>query len=31
MRELTIEPNINASAEGSALIKMGLTHVFCIA
>ncbi len=31
MRDLTIEPNINAYAEGSALIKMGLTHVFCIA
>ncbi len=31
MREITIEPNINAYAEGSALIKMGQTHVFCIA
>ncbi len=31
MREIIIEPNINAFAEGSALIKMGLTHVFCIA
>jgi len=31
MRNITIEPNINAYAEGSALIKMGLTQVFCIA
>jgi len=31
MRDLVIEPNINAYAEGSALIKMGMTHVFCIA
>ncbi len=31
MRDIVIEPNVNAYAEGSALIKMGMTHVFCIA
>jgi ribonuclease PH len=31
MRQIEIEPNINAYAEGSALIKMGMTQVFCIA
>ena len=31
MRNVTIEPDVNAFAEGSALIKIGQTHVLCTA
>lgn len=31
MRAISIEPNVNAFAEGSALIKIGNTHVLCTA
>lgn len=30
-RTLTLEPNVNRYAEGSALIRMGHTHVLCVA
>ena len=29
LRDITIEPNVNIHAEGSALIKFGNTHVIC--
>jgi ribonuclease PH len=31
IRQLSIEPNVNAYAEGSCLIKFGNTHVICTA
>ncbi len=31
IRQVTIEPNINAYAEGSCLVKFGNTHVICTA
>jgi ribonuclease PH len=31
LREISIEPNVNAYAEGSCLIKFGNTHVLCTA
>ena len=31
IREVTIQPNVNAYAEGSCLVKFGNTHVICTA
>jgi len=31
IREVTIQPNVNAYAEGSCLVKFGNTHVLCTA